>query len=228
MRDIATSSRNDEVTQLARDHADTLSKMSQYSQDKAYNEHMAKSYQESYNRASSLTVSERSNLRDLALEIAKERGYTKSEASQMIDSSSTADKEQAQSWLMETKSRETVRMKPTMPQMKQPDWGDYNQKQAESDFRHEYKQQEQQTQANINKIDNDRKVQKKTLQSNQSQIKNIVNDVLRNTESNISQEKMEIKNKTLEIRQKEKERAVKGAIVAVKDKTINTFLGSDD
>jgi hypothetical protein len=224
MRDIATSSRNDEVTQLARDHTDTLSKMSQYSQDKAYNEHMAKSYQESYNRTSSLTVSERSNLRDHALEIATERGYTKSEASQMIDSNGIANKEQAQSWLMEAKSRETVRMRPTMPQMKQPDWGDYNKEQAENGFRSEYKQQEQQAQTNINKIDNDRKVQKKTLQSEQRKTEGIVNDGLRNTESNISQEKMEIKNQARKIRQKEKERAVKGVARAAWDK----ILGNDE
>ncbi|MDR0753557.1 MAG: hypothetical protein LBE95_02740, partial [Holosporaceae bacterium] len=163
------------------------------------------------------------NLRDHALEIATERGYTKSEASQMIDSNSAEDKEQAQGWLMEAKSRETIRMRPTMPQMKQPEWGDYNRKQAESDFRPEYKQQEQQTQTNINKIDDDRKAQKNTLQNNQSQIKNTVNDGLQNTESNISQEKTEIKNKTFEIRQKEEKRAGKGAAHAAFNKVIDTF-----
>jgi conjugal transfer mating pair stabilization protein TraG len=228
MQDIAASSRNDEVAQLARDHTDTLSKMSQYSQDKAYNEHMAKSYQESYNRASSLTISERSNLRDHALEIATERGYTKSEASQMIDSSSASDKEQAQGWLMEAKSRETVRMRPTMPQMKQPGWGDYNRKQAESDFRPEYKQQEQQTRTNIDKMDDDRKAKKEKLQGDQRAIKVVVSDKLQNTKSNISQEKMEIKNQARKIRQKEKERAGKGAAHAVVDKTINTFSWGDD
>lgn len=61
--------------------------MSQYSQKKAFSEHMAKSYQESYNRASSMTFSERRNLTDAAFEIAtKEQGYTMSEASRLKQS----------------------------------------------------------------------------------------------------------------------------------------------
>jgi hypothetical protein len=180
---------------------------------------MAKSYQEDYNRANSLTFSERNNLMDHALEIAtKEGGYTKSEASRMMASNNAADKETARGWFTEAKNRESVRMKPTMPQMKQPDWEGYNQKRAESDLKSEYKQHEQETRTNINRIDNDRMGRKEKLRSNRNMIKNTVNDGLQNTESNISQEKTEIKNQAHKIRQKEEKRAGKGAMRAAWDK----------
>lgn len=232
-RDIAASSRNDEVTQLARDHADTLSKTNQYSQEKAYSERMAKNYQESYNRNSNLTFSERNNLTDHALEIAtKERGYTKQEASKMMASNNAADKETARSWFMEAKGRENVRMKPSMPSMKQPDWdsgsnGGYSRSSAESSFRGEYQQQKQQVQNNISDHDGKMTSQKEALQDRREGTQNIVGDKIKEGDSAISQQKQQIQNTGDEIRQKEKTRSKDGAAASVLSHAKNTFFGDD-
>jgi conjugal transfer mating pair stabilization protein TraG len=217
MKDIASSNRNDEVTQWASEQQHALSKMDQYSQEKAYNERMAKSYQESYNRSSSLSFSEKNNLMDHALEIAtKERGYTMREASRMMASNNVADKETARSWFMEAKGREAVRMRPSMPAMKQPDWdsgsnGGYSRNRAESSFRGEYQQQKQQVQNKISEHDGKMTSQKEDLQDRKEVTQNIVSGKIKEGDSAISQQKQQIQNKGEQIRQKGKIRSKDGA-----------------
>lgn len=227
MKDIASSNRNDEVTQLAKDHQNTLSKMNQYSQDKAYNERMAKSYQESYNRSSSLTFSEKNNLMDHALEIAtKERGYTMQEASRMMASNNAGDKETARNWFMEAKGRESVRMKPSMPAMKQPDWdsGGYSRNSAESSFKTEYQQQKQQVQNKISEHDGKMDAQKDDLSVKRAVTQDIVSGKIKKGDTAILHQKQQIQNKGEQIRQKGKERGDKGAGKAAWDK----FWGNDE
>lgn len=156
IKDIASSNRNDEVTQLARDHVDTLSKMSQYSQEKAFSEHMAKSYQESYNRASSMTFSERRNLTDAAFEIAtKEQGYTMSEASRMTRSQRAEDRAIAQSWFDTAKEREESRNHPSMPTMNQTvNWNKYDQQTAQNKIKTEFSEGKRQIQNKFDDYDN--------------------------------------------------------------------------
>lgn len=229
MKDIASSNRNDEVTQLAKDHQNTLSKMNQYSQDKAYNERMAKSYQESYNRSSSLTFSEKNNLMDHALEIAtKERGYTMQEASRMMASNNAGDKETARNWFMEAKGRESVRMKPSMPAMKHPDWdngsnGGYSRSSAENTFRGEYQQQKQQVQNNISDHDGKMNAQKDDLSVKRAVMQDIVSGKIKEGDTAISQQKQQIQNTGEQIRQKGKIRSEKGAARSALSHVVDTF-----
>lgn len=62
-KDVASSNRNDEVTQLARNHSTTLSRVADYSERKSRWEKEARSSQESYNKARSRVFSEGSNMR---------------------------------------------------------------------------------------------------------------------------------------------------------------------
>jgi conjugal transfer mating pair stabilization protein TraG len=220
--DIAISGRNDEVTQLAKDHQHTLSEMQQYSRDKAYNERAAKSYQESYNKSTGLTFSERNNLTDHAIEIAiKERGYTMQEAAKMMASNNSGDKETARSWFMEAKERESVRMKPTIPYMRQPDWEDYRDKAAKNEFKREYAKSEQQAQNIIAEHDNKMNAKKEDLSLKQATVRDVISDKIKGGDGAIEQNREQIKNKAHTINQKVEKRgkmqAAKSALNHVKD-----------
>lgn len=204
IKDIASSNRNDEVAQLAHDHVDTLSKISQYSQEKAFSEHMAKNYQESYNQASSMTFSERRNLTDAAFEIAtKERGYTMSEASRITRSQRSEDRAIAQNWFDTAKEREEIRRHPTMPAMKQPiNWNDVSS--TQNNLEQEFSTQKIQTQ---NKLDDfDKKIYAESVKSH------VVSE--QNTNKNISEKKQEIERKMAEIKKKEEKRSDTGAALS--------------
>jgi hypothetical protein len=230
MQDVADSDRNDEVTQLAKDHVNTLSKMNQYSQDRAYNERMARNYQESYHRASSLTFSERNNLMDHALEIAtKEGGYTQQEASKMMASHNAADKETAREWFNEAKSRESVRMRPASSSMKQPDWGNYNGKSAQNEFRNEFSESKQQAQNRIAEHSKKMNAKGEDLSFRKEIIQDAVRGKTREGDVVIAEKGEEITNKQHIIRQKEEKRSKDGAAVSAAKhgwKTLNPL--SDD
>jgi vacuolar-type H+-ATPase subunit H len=105
-------------------------------------------------------------------------------------------------------------MKPSMPTMKRPDWKNdgYSRDQAENEFKSDYKQREQETQANINRIDDDRRNRKEKLQNDRNIIENRVKDGIKTGNTAISQQRQQIENKSEEIRQKEKERSEDGAL----------------
>lgn len=213
IKDIASSNRNDEVTQLARDHVDTLSKMSQYSQEKAFSEHMAKSYQESYNRASSMTFSERRNLTDAAFEIAtKEQGYTMSEASRMTRSQRTEDRAIAQSWFDTAKEREESRNHPSMPTMNQAvNWNEYDQQTAQNEIKTEFSEGKRQIQNKFDDYDNKIKTDAKNAK---------IHVASQNT--NVDQKRSEIEGRKAKIEQKVKERSDDGAVWSAGKTAANT------
>lgn len=213
IKDIASSNRNDDLTQLARDHVDTLSKMSQYSQEKTFSEPMAKNYQEGYNPASGMTFSERRNLTDAAFEIAtKERGYTMSEASRITRSQRFEDRAIAQNWFDTAKERKESRRHPTMPTMKQTvNWND--EPSTQNNLEQEFSTQKIQTQ---NKLDEfDKKID----------AENAKNHVVskQNTNENISEKRQEIERKMAEIKKKEEKRSEDGAALSAGKHLLDTF-----
>lgn len=227
IRDIASSSRNDEVSQLARDHADTLSKMSQYSQDKAFSEHMAMSYQNSYNRASSMTFSERRNLTDSALEIAtKERGYTMNEAAQIIRSQNPEDKATAQNWFETARGREEARSHPSMPTMNQPmNWKGYESQSAHNSLGNEFSTQKVQAQNDLKNFDN--RMQERRNNAGIDVAHNKAEMIGRqNINKNIDFKRHEIEKRTDSIRKKEEARSEDGAAYSA-GKTVYNSVKND-
>lgn len=114
MKDISNSGRNDAVTQLARDHVKTLQENESLSNARAYHESQAQMHLNSYNKSVSISSTDRMNLRDSALQVAHEKGFSVAEASRMIDKYDP----QAEKWIQEAKARATLRN--TLPPMKQP------------------------------------------------------------------------------------------------------------
>ena len=226
VNDIATSSNDSALTQWSQNHSETLSKVQQYSQEKAYNEQIAKSYQESYNKASSLTVTEQNNLMDYALEIGtKEKGYSMQEAAKIMSSNKSADKEVVRDWYQEAASR--TNMTPTMPYMKQPSNENNHNRQELQD---EYRNNQDQTLNGRNDFNSKMKNQKANLQSQQEVIENFNNDKMIGTNNKISQKKQQIVNKAIKLEEKEKNRSKDGALLAAGkhvNKTLNPFADDD-
>ena len=122
IKDIASSTRNDEVTQLSRDHMTTVSLANQYKEEQATHLQEAQNWQDSMSRGCSQSISESIKLRDEAIEIAHEKqNMTRSEAAKLIDSRRPEDQHARNSILREAGARELARQNPRMPSMKQPE-----------------------------------------------------------------------------------------------------------
>jgi hypothetical protein len=213
IKDIASSNRNDEVTQLARDHVDTLSKIDQYSQEKAFNENMAKNYQESYNKAQSMSFSTRRNLTDAAFEIAiKEEGYTLSEASRMTRSQRPQDRAIVQSWFDRAKGREEARSHPSMPAMKQPvNWNGYDRSTVQKNFEQEFSAREERAQNNIKTFETKaQNIKDERRDDFESKKENLVSKGV--TNKNMDQQKQEIENRMHKNKMSVDERSEDGAM----------------
>ncbi len=228
IKDIASSNRNDDVTQLARDHVDTLSKIDQYSQEKAFNENMARSYQESYNKAQSMSFSIRRNLIDAAFEIAtKEEGYTLSEASRMTRSQHPQDRAIAQSWFNRAKEREEARSHPSMPTMKQPvNWNGYDSNTAQKHFEQEFSAREAGAQDNIKTLETLAQNIKDERQDNfESKKENLISKGV--TNKNIDRQKQEIENRMHKNKMNVEKRGDNGAIKSAWKTTWNTITNKE-
>ena len=228
IKDIASSNRNDEVTQLARDHVDTLSKIDQYSQEKAFNENMAKNYQESYNKAQSMSFSTRRNLTDAAFEIAtKEEGYTLSEASRMTRSQHPQDRSIAQSWFDRAKEREEARVHPTMPTMKQPvNWNGYDSNTVQKNFEQEFSAREERAQNNIKTFETKAQNIKDERQDNfESKKEYLASKGV--TNKNMDQRKQEIENRMHKNQINVEKRGDRGAIKSAWKTAWNTITNKE-
>ncbi len=220
MQSIANSNRNDDVTRLATEHTNTLSKMNQLGEEKAYHENMAKSYQASYSKASNLTVSERMNLRDYAIEIAGQENIGPREASMILDSNRPEDQAQKNRWFSIAQSQERARRHPTMPMMKQPmNWGNLNKQTAQNEMRQEFSKAKQAINDDFAKHQEEMTKQQKDLSSVMKENETtVVNSIQK--EDNFRNTKEQIKNKANAIKQKEQERSEKWNITAAWDKLL--------
>ena len=135
IKDISNSSRNDAITQLARDHVKTLQENESLSKAQAYHESQAQMHLNSYNKSVSISSTDRFNLRDSALQVAHEKGFSVAEASRMIDKYDP----QAEKWIQEAKARATLRN--TLPPMKQPTPASWNN--AKTQIRNSFHEKEQ-------------------------------------------------------------------------------------
>lgn len=140
IKDISNSSRNDAVTQLARDHIKTLQENESLSKTQAYHESQARSHLDSYNKTRTLSYAERMNLRDSALQVAREKGFSTMEASRMIDRQDPQSKQ----WIDIARSRLTVRPTQMIKQPTPSHW-----KQAETQIQNSFNKSEQKMRSEI-------------------------------------------------------------------------------
>jgi conjugal transfer mating pair stabilization protein TraG len=220
-KNISTSDRNDDVTNIAKNHQHTLSEIDNLSKSQSFNESEARRYDEAHSKASSLSFSKRQSLMPEALEIARqERGYGEMEAANMLRSTDSRDQAEVDSWFKTAAGRQQTRMSPSMPHMKQPNWNDdgYSRQSTENKFESQYQQKEQTTQSAINEIDSKREGRAGSLQEKRSVTQSKVDHGIKQKESAITQKEPQIRNEIQKIEQEGKIRSSKGAAHAAKDK----------
>jgi hypothetical protein len=92
VRDLATSSGKSELSQMARDHSQTLDRVSQLREEKSRSEQEVRSQQQSLSQGRSLSAAQKSNLRDEAIEETMARkDMTYQEAVKFLDSRNPRD-----------------------------------------------------------------------------------------------------------------------------------------
>jgi hypothetical protein len=108
-KELSLSTRNDELTQMARDHVNTLSEVEQHSRNKSYHEQQAQNYQELLSQGESLNFSQRNNLMDSAMKIAgEEHGFSQKEAFDLLNSQRQEDQAMKNEILREAYDRSSA------------------------------------------------------------------------------------------------------------------------
>ena len=234
MKDIAASSRNDEVTNLAKKHCDTLQKIDTYSRDKAYHENRARAYQEAHSKASSLTFSERRSLNQEAWEIGQEEnfgGYSRGEAERIMSSSNPQDKSVRDRWLMEAKERNQARMSPNKQSMRNTlDWNSggrdnkgFNKEDVEKEYAAEYAAKEKPIKDEIAERESVIETGKQKVRDAGKNLQDNMGNKIKTTDKNIEQKRVQIKNEQLKVDQKLGERKKDGAGWAAAKHVKKTF-----
>ena len=216
MKDISNSSRNDSVTQLARDHVKTLQENESLSKAQAYHESQAKSHLDSYNKTRTLSYAERMNLRDSALQVAREKGFSTIEASRMIDNRDP----KSEQWINTAKTRLTARPTQMIKQPPLEEW--YGSKtQMQNSFNKSEQKIRDEMKADSSKIDE----QKASLQAQNKAAAEARTSAINNTRDEIEFVGDQIAKDSDSLKNDVAERADKWAITAAKDKIKRIWTG---
>ncbi len=211
IKDISNSSRNDAVTQLARDHVKTLQENESLSKTQAYHESQARSHLDSYNKTRTLSYAERMNLRDSALQVAREKGFSTMEASRMIDRQDPKSKQ----WIDIARSRLTVRPTQMIKQPIPSHW-----KQAETQLQNSFNKSEQkmrnEMKADSAKID----AKKEALNDRRNVSSEAISNAINDSEKAVKSKEEQIRNSSDSLKKDVAERADKWMIIAAKDKLL--------
>jgi conjugal transfer mating pair stabilization protein TraG len=209
MKDISVSERNDELTQLARDHVQTLSEVEQHSRNKSYHEQQAKNYQESLSKGENLNFSSRNNLMDHALKIAQEEeGLSLKESSELLHSQKTED-QSARNEIFRKTHDESGRFMRNDSFMKQPNFARFNHKNS---LENEFKRS---TSSDSN-FDQKMLQMQSDLERKKQNIDAKIDDFI--AQSDIEKMKQSIENKSQKIQQKVDKRADMGVAKAAWNK----------
>jgi conjugal transfer mating pair stabilization protein TraG len=221
IKDIAFSRGNDEITQLARDHVNTLARVEEYRAAKSVSEQAAKSYQENFSSGQNFSVSQRMNLRDSAMGIAvEEQGMTMAEASQLLDSQRAEDQRARNALFREAQSRTNLQ-----PSFQQPNFV----KSADvktSDLKNEYNASLSRNQCNA--IDNQMATEKNRLKVKQDTVTKNVDLSMSQNSTAIQNQKQSVESKKEKIQQRISARSEDGAVVAAVKHTVNTLMNKKE
>jgi conjugal transfer mating pair stabilization protein TraG len=200
IKDISVSERNDELTQMAKDHAKTLSEIEQYSQNKSYYEQQARNYHESLSKGESLNFSQRNNLMDSALKIAREEhGFSLREASELLHSPKSEDQETKNEIFRKAYDDSQSRRGDSL--MKQPDFVRFNNRDSlGKTFKQDIRVAE-----NNRSFYQQMQLAKAGLKFRQRDINVKVDNSITQTDSSIQAGGQSVKNKSAEIEKKVRE-----------------------
>jgi hypothetical protein len=215
MRDLSTSSTDDETTRQAKELTHALSDAQKYSEQEDFHRSQAKMYQESYSTGHAFTASERTNLRDAAAEVGEKQGYTKKDAFDIIDSLQPKHQAIRNSWTEQAQRQE--RAYPTR-HMQQPNFVNLKDEKY-------FKEKANLAEANMNKkLDKfDGEMQNFQRHDFKGPLESTVSDGIAGGKSAIVDGKERIKNAGETIKKEEEERAEKGAFKSMGDE----FLGKN-
>ncbi len=209
IKDISNSSRNDAVTQLARDHVKTLQENESLSKAQAYHESQARSHLDSYNKTRTLSYAERMNLRDSALQVAREKGFSAMEASRMIDNRAP----QSEQWINTAKIRLTARPTQMIKQPSLEEW--YGSKtQLQNSFSKSEQKMSEEMKADFAKID----AKKEALNDRRNVSAEAISNAINDSEKAVKSKGERIKNSSNSLKENVAERADKWAITAAINK----------
>lgn len=226
-KDVASSNRNDEVTQLARNHSTTLSQVADYSKRKSYWEKEASSYQESYNKASSRVFSEGSNMRQIMMDIADKEGVSAQEAARIIDSFALEDLKKREAWVEKAKAQMGMQSLQSQGREIQNRKG-FNKENSVNTMEKEFDQSREEAKTTMTIHDQKMNEKKNALAQSIGQTQNLADSKIKDTTSEIAQKKEEIKNDTKPITKVVREREGKVAVRSVIDTSKNAISDFDE
>lgn len=209
IKDISNSSRNDAVTQLARDHVKTLQENESLSKTQAYHESQARSHLDSYNKTRTLSYAERMNLRDSALQVAREKGFSTMEASRMIDRQDPQSKQ----WIDIARSRLTVRPTQMIKQPTPSHW-----KQAETQIQNSFNKSEQKMRSEIKADSAEIDATKEALNDRRNVSAEAISNAINDSEKAVKSKEEQIRNSSDSLKKNVAERSDKWAIKAAWEK----------
>lgn len=210
MKDISNSSRNDAVTQLARDHVQTLQENESLSKARAYHESQAQSYLSSYNNSQSISYDDRENLRDSALQVAHEKGFSAGEASRMIDKYDP----RANEWIKEARARATLRN--TLPPMKQPEFSNFSRERVQ--IRNTFHDHEQEMQGAFKEHSAKINANRDALNDRRNVSSEAISNAINDSEKAVKSKEEQIRNSSDSLKKDVAERADKSSRKAAWDK----------
>jgi hypothetical protein len=218
-QDLSSSSTNDDVTRQARELTQSINDTQRYSEQEGFHRSEAKMYQESYGSGQSFTVTERMNLRDAAVEIAEKEGYTKKEAFRIMDSQAAKDRALSNSWIRKAQQQERVH---ATQNMQQPN---FIRLKNDEYFRDRSNSAEAGMQKKLGEFDE--KMNESSSQRSNKGLDNTIRENISKGKQDIAWQKENIENTGEGIKQKEGERADRGAFVSAAGKLGNILTGND-
>lgn len=222
-KDVASSNRNDEVTQLARNHSTTLSQVADYSERKSRWEKEARSSQESYNRARSRVFSEGSNMRQIMMDIADKEDVSAQAAAEIMDSFAPEDLKKRETWIEKAKAQMGMQSLQSQGREIQNRKG-FDKENAMNAIENEFNQSKEQAKTSMTVHDQKMNEKKSALAQSIGQTQNFADSKIKDTTSEIAQKKEEIRNDTKPITKVVKEREEKGAVRSMIDTSKNAII----
>lgn len=215
-KEISNSSREDKLTQLARDHVKTLQENESLSKAQAYHESQAQSFLKSYNKSQTFSYNDRLNLRDSALQVAHERGFARGEAGRMIDKFDP----RVESWLREARARSTLRN--TLPPMKQPTPASWSN--TKTQMQNSFNKSEQAMKQDIVKDSAKIDAGKESLNDRRNVSSEAISNAINDSEKAVKSKEEQIRNSADSLKKDVAERADTGTIVSASKKLVKTFF----
>lgn len=222
--EVAKTNRQDELTQLAKDHQRTIQDMTSLSKDKAAHERYIQNYQEAQHYGNSYTFTDRIDHTTEVWQIGREVGYSEREAIDKMGSSNSADQEMVDSWKkkFEEKNKRTMTPnRPSAPTQNSVFKGNEFSK-AQTKLEQKYEKERQKSEDGMAEIGNGMKEVKENSQRDNFEVH--LNSRFNVMNTSINAKKEQVTNDIRKTKAQVQKRGEKFVVTAAKDK----IFGNDD